>query len=131
MEVQANSSTSPSSSPQRSPWHSPVPYLFGGLAAMLVLIVFALLILACSYFKFSNEMDHLEDVERDLESNNGNLCSKTELYNIPPVFEEKYVVIMAGQANPTFLATPVSSITTSCCSSSCGSYSRGDDESSD
>nr|GEU46061.1 protein glutamine dumper 2-like [Tanacetum cinerariifolium] len=126
MEVQANSS----SSPQRSPWHSPVPYLFGGLAAMLVLIVFALLILACSYFKF-NELDSLEDVERDLESNNGNLSSKMELFKIPPVFEEKYVVIMAGQANPTFLATPVSSLTTSCCSSSCGSYSRGNDESSD
>ncbi|PWA61485.1 hypothetical protein CTI12_AA369460 [Artemisia annua] len=131
MEVQANSSTSPSSSSQLSPWHSPVPYLFGGLAAMLVLILFALLILACSYFKFSIEMDSLEDVERDLESNNGNLSSKMELYKIPPVFEEKYVVIMAGQAKPTFLATPVSSRTTSCCSSSCGSNSMGNDKSSD
>lgn len=33
-----------------SAWHSPVPYLFGGLAAMLGLIAFALLILACSSF---------------------------------------------------------------------------------
>lgn len=30
----------------RSTWHSPVPYLFGGLAAVLGLIAFALLILA-------------------------------------------------------------------------------------
>ncbi|KAL4197360.1 hypothetical protein AMTRI_Chr04g187940 [Amborella trichopoda] len=36
-----------------SPWHSPVPYLFGGLAAMLGLIAFALLILACSFWKLS------------------------------------------------------------------------------
>ncbi|RLN04365.1 protein GLUTAMINE DUMPER 3-like [Panicum miliaceum] len=36
-----------------SAWHSPVPYLFGGLAAMLGLIAFALLILACSYWKLS------------------------------------------------------------------------------
>ncbi|EMS45822.1 hypothetical protein TRIUR3_28536 [Triticum urartu] len=36
-----------------SPWQSPVPYLFGGLAAMLGLIAFALLILACSYWKLS------------------------------------------------------------------------------
>ncbi|KAL0428245.1 UNVERIFIED_CONTAM: hypothetical protein Slati_2999300 [Sesamum latifolium] len=27
----------------------------------------------------------------------------------PPVLEEKYLVIMAGQQNPTFLATPASS----------------------
>ncbi|KAL6567841.1 hypothetical protein OROGR_001509 [Orobanche gracilis] len=43
----------PQVSVQRSQWHSPVPYLFGGLAAMLGLIAFALLILACSYWKLS------------------------------------------------------------------------------
>uniref|UniRef100_A0A6V7QRM9 Uncharacterized protein n=1 Tax=Ananas comosus var. bracteatus TaxID=296719 RepID=A0A6V7QRM9_ANACO len=40
----------PLSVPQ-SVWHSPVSFLFGGLAAMLGLIAFALLILACSYWK--------------------------------------------------------------------------------
>uniref|UniRef100_J3MGF3 Uncharacterized protein n=1 Tax=Oryza brachyantha TaxID=4533 RepID=J3MGF3_ORYBR len=40
-----------------SPWQSPVPYLFGGLAAMLGLIAFALLILACSYWKLSGYLD--------------------------------------------------------------------------
>lgn len=38
----------------RSPWQSPVPYLFGGLAAMLGLITLALLILACSYWKLNS-----------------------------------------------------------------------------
>nr|GFA24245.1 protein glutamine dumper 2-like [Tanacetum cinerariifolium] len=51
---------------QRSPWHSPVPYLFGGLAAMLGLIAFALLILACSYWKISPAR------ERDLEAGEDN-----------------------------------------------------------
>ncbi|XP_010497820.1 PREDICTED: protein GLUTAMINE DUMPER 2, partial [Camelina sativa] len=44
-----------------SPWHSPVPYLFGGLAAMLALISLALLILACSYWRLSGS------AQRDLE----------------------------------------------------------------
>ncbi|EAZ21955.1 hypothetical protein OsJ_05607 [Oryza sativa Japonica Group] len=37
----------------RSPWQSPVPYLFGGLAAMLGLIALSLLALACSYWKLA------------------------------------------------------------------------------
>ncbi|KAI3782161.1 hypothetical protein L2E82_12195 [Cichorium intybus] len=51
MSIQSTSSLAPSSvmSTQQSPWHSPVPYLFGDLAAMLGLIGFALLLLACSY----------------------------------------------------------------------------------
>ncbi|EMS55522.1 hypothetical protein TRIUR3_12089 [Triticum urartu] len=43
-----------------SPWQSPVPYLFGGLAAMLGLIALALLILACSYWKLSGLDNHDE-----------------------------------------------------------------------
>ncbi|CAN0912375.1 Protein GLUTAMINE DUMPER 2 [Linum grandiflorum] len=87
---------------ERSPWHSPVPYLFGGLAAMLGLIAFALLILACSYWKLSG---YLDGAERDLESGEGGDGGdgKKEEY------EEKVLVIMAGQLNPTFLATPASS----------------------
>ncbi|KAH7853377.1 hypothetical protein Vadar_001720 [Vaccinium darrowii] len=96
---------------QRSPWHSPVPYLFGGLAAMLGLIAFALLILACSYWKLSGHLSDDDDnnnnsSERDIELGRADTNEKTKL---PPVFEEKILVIMAGQVNPTFLATPVSS----------------------
>ncbi|KAJ1382513.1 protein GLUTAMINE DUMPER 2-like [Sesbania bispinosa] len=57
--------TSLTSADQRSSWHSPVPYLFGGLAAMLGLIAFALLILACSYWKLAGQ---LQNEDRDLES---------------------------------------------------------------
>ncbi|KAL1060532.1 hypothetical protein V6Z11_1Z090900 [Gossypium hirsutum] len=60
---------SPSTIPH-SPWHSPVPYLFGGLAAMLGLIAFALLILACSYWKLSGYLENGErgEGDRDLEA---------------------------------------------------------------
>ncbi|KAL8488792.1 hypothetical protein ACS0TY_024451 [Phlomoides rotata] len=96
----------PPSTVPRSPWHSPVPYLFGGLAAMLGLIAFALLILACSYWKLSGYLEN--DAERDLEAgdaDSGDGGAKVA----PPVMEEKFLVIMAGQQKPTFLATPMTS----------------------
>ncbi|KAF9662015.1 hypothetical protein SADUNF_Sadunf18G0009200 [Salix dunnii] len=103
--------TSPSTSPPalvqpRSPWNSPVPYLFGGLAAMLGLIAFALLILACSYWRISGRLDSENegDDQRDLESGN-----EKEGKPENKVFEEKFLVIMAGNEKPTFLATPVCS----------------------
>ncbi|KAH0647144.1 hypothetical protein KY290_033148 [Solanum tuberosum] len=101
---------SPPAMVQRSPWHSPVPYLFGGLAAMLGLIAFALLILACSYWKLSGhlrengEIDH--DSEVDPESGDGEKPA-IGIVKAMPVFEEKIVVIMAGDLRPSFLATPV------------------------
>ncbi|KAL8222997.1 hypothetical protein R6Q57_020396 [Mikania cordata] len=110
MAIQVNSSSSPSSPPatiHRSSWHSPVPYLFGCLAAMLTLIAFALLILAYSYWKLSNEMQSSDEVGRDLEPGNLEHDPKPDHYNARPVFEQKYLVIMAGDVKPTFLATPI------------------------
>ncbi|CAK9329803.1 unnamed protein product [Citrullus colocynthis] len=91
---------------QHSPWHSPVPYLFGGLAAMLGLIAFALLILACSYWKLSGYLDGSDAANRDpdLEAGDGDTQKQPS-----PVFEEKILVIMAGEIKPTYLATPMSS----------------------
>ncbi|CAN4084294.1 unnamed protein product [Withania somnifera] len=92
----------------RSPWHSPVPYLFGGLAAMLGLIAFALLILACSYWKLSGHLE--ENQEGDLEegnNNNNNSNGDDDGKMVEPkILEEKYLVIMAGQLKPTYIATP-------------------------
>lgn len=78
---------------------------------MLGLIAFALLILACSYWKLSSSLESGEGTgERDLEAGgddaDGELKPK-------PVLEEKFLVIMAGQAKPTYLATPMSSRTSS------------------
>ncbi|XP_024967825.1 protein GLUTAMINE DUMPER 2-like [Cynara cardunculus var. scolymus] len=131
MTFQATSSMAPSSpvAIQRSPWHSPVPYLFGGLAAMLALIAFALLILACSYWKLTaQERRDLEAGNGDGEAGEGD--SKPDNQKEPPVFEEKYLVIMAGQAKPTFLATPISSRASSFGSCSCRSNSTASTETS-
>ncbi|KAI3513936.1 hypothetical protein L1887_12176 [Cichorium endivia] len=127
MTTQATSSIAPSSQVpfQRSAWHSPVPYLFGGLAAMLGLIAFALLILACSYWKLSGDMENGSGSEEDLEAGD----SKPDNHDKEPLhLEAKYLVIMAGQAKPTFLATPVSSRASSfgSCSSTDNSVSSDD-----
>ncbi|XP_047973135.1 protein GLUTAMINE DUMPER 2-like [Salvia hispanica] len=90
---------SPPAAIQRSPWHSPVPYLFGGMAAMLGLIAFALLILACSYWKLSAVE------EGDVESGAGEKGEGASAEKALPVFEEKFLVIMAGEVKPTYLAT--------------------------
>ncbi|KAL0407881.1 UNVERIFIED_CONTAM: protein GLUTAMINE DUMPER 1 [Sesamum radiatum] len=97
----------PATTTQRSPWHSPVPYLFGGLAAILGLIAFALLILACSYWKLSDQVNGREDGgDRDVEG--GEKGESSSDAKAPPAFEEKVLVIMAGEVKPTFLATPIS-----------------------
>ncbi|KAK1420906.1 hypothetical protein QVD17_22870 [Tagetes erecta] len=104
-----------------SPWHTPVPYFFGGLAVLLGLIAFALLMLACSYENLSGDIENDVVEDRDLEAGE----SKPDKdHDQILVFEEKYVVIMAGKETPTFLATPVSGgagIVLGRCTCSCGS----------
>ncbi|OIT34269.1 PREDICTED: protein GLUTAMINE DUMPER 2-like [Nicotiana attenuata] len=95
-ELTVKTTFSPPAGFQRSPWHSPAPYLFAGVAAMLGLIAFALVILACSYRKRSGD---------DPEAGAG--AGEDDNLKVMPVFEEKIVVIMAGDLNPTFLATPI------------------------
>uniref|UniRef100_A0A6N2N8G7 Uncharacterized protein n=1 Tax=Salix viminalis TaxID=40686 RepID=A0A6N2N8G7_SALVM len=106
----ATSPSPPAMAQPRSAWHSPVPYLFGGLAAMLGLIAFALLILACSYWRLSDLLNSENEGndQRDLESGNENEGSSSGKEE-KRVYEEKFLVIMAGNEKPTFLATPVCS----------------------
>lgn len=101
------SSLAPSSTASmmnHSSWHSPIPYLFGGLAAMLGLIAFALLILACSYWRLTGQLLDEENNNRSMENEKEGENSNKESVK---VYEEKVLVIMAGDQNPTFLATPV------------------------
>ncbi|KAM3214599.1 hypothetical protein ACQJBY_066860 [Aegilops geniculata] len=91
-----------------SPWQSPVPYLFGGLAAMLGLIAFALLILACSYWKLSGYLDDDREGQAvgDADGEKGSVSGASK----PAMdFLEHVAVIMAGDERPTFLAKPATS----------------------
>ncbi|XP_003574564.1 protein GLUTAMINE DUMPER 2 [Brachypodium distachyon] len=92
-----------------SAWHSPVPYLFGGLAAMLGLIAFALLILACSYWKLSGYLEGGAAGRGDGAGSAADGMKPAASDLPPPIWEEKILVIMAGDVKPTYLATPMSS----------------------
>lgn len=91
---------------------------------MLGLIAFALMILACSYWRLSGQLDQdregQRDVERGAEEKEGGSGKSVKVY------EEKILVIMAGDENPTFLATPVCAKISS---SSSFSEGKGKDES--
>ncbi|TXG49584.1 hypothetical protein EZV62_025459 [Acer yangbiense] len=88
------------------PQNNPVPYLFGGLAALLGLIAISLLLLVCSYWKINwlggGEQNGGED--RDLEA--GGEGDDTTAQSA--VGAEMIPVIMAGAFEPTYLATPMS-----------------------
>ncbi|XP_047159315.1 protein GLUTAMINE DUMPER 4-like [Vigna umbellata] len=101
--TRTTSTSTSTSSPLASPWHSPVPYLFGGLAIIMALISMALFILACSYWRLTRSTQ-----QRDLENMNTNKEGDDDPQEKeqPLVYEEKILVIMAGDHKPTFLATP-------------------------
>ncbi|KAM7516653.1 hypothetical protein LguiA_006236 [Lonicera macranthoides] len=82
--------------PRLCGWNSPMPFLFGALVIMLVLIALALTILACSYKKSP--------------SSNRSPNSEGKSARPMPEMEPKIVVIMAGDNNPSYLAKPASTI---------------------
>ncbi|KAE8703878.1 Protein GLUTAMINE DUMPER 2 [Hibiscus syriacus] len=80
-------------------WNSPIPYLFGGIAAMLGLIAIALVILACSCKESSTHDPHGDEAEEK--------PAKQEVAAMQLEMEPKIVVIMAGDGNPTYIANPI------------------------
>ncbi|URE42638.1 glutamine dumper [Musa troglodytarum] len=64
---------------------------------MLGLVAFALLILACSYWKLSDYLG-TGGADADGEESSGDAAN-----------DKSVVVVMAGDCKPTFLATPVAS----------------------
>ncbi|CAL9754886.1 unnamed protein product [Musa acuminata subsp. burmannicoides] len=77
-------------------WHTPIPYLFGGLAAAMILIAAALIILAISHWRSS----------RDQNSRSPSLPEKPVIVHLD--MEPKFVVVMAGDSKPSFIAKPFS-----------------------
>ncbi|KAI0492462.1 hypothetical protein KFK09_026735 [Dendrobium nobile] len=95
-----------------APWRSPVPYLFGGLASMLGLITFALLVLACSYWKLAGYLERVDSDEHMSETaGSGGLGKAVDEAQDKQAtaLEERFVVIMAGDEKKIFLANPIRS----------------------
>ncbi|CAL5039500.1 unnamed protein product [Urochloa decumbens] len=81
-----------------SPWRTPTPYLFLGFGVMMGLIILALLVLACTRRRSSRLLEAAAAGEEKAASVRGVLL---------PLDREapKVVVIMAGDALPSFLAS--------------------------
>ncbi|URD90286.1 hypothetical protein MUK42_27024 [Musa troglodytarum] len=78
-------------------WRTPIPYLFGGLGAMGILIAISLVILLCSTCKSSSgENSELSTLHEKATA-------------VPPDMEPRILVVMAGDDMPTFVARPASS----------------------
>ncbi|KQJ95792.1 protein GLUTAMINE DUMPER 1 [Brachypodium distachyon] len=95
-----------------SAWQSPVPYLFGGLAAMMGLIALALLILACSYLKLNSYLgtgraSSSSAATGGVEGGDGAKSPAAAAPASPAAFADLVAVVMAGEKMPTFLAAPV------------------------
>ncbi|GMI89254.1 glutamine dumper 2 [Hibiscus trionum] len=114
-----------------STWHSPMPFLFEGLAVMLGLVGLVLLIFVCSYCRhFRRVANADEDTEKDVESgskkkmedsvlvimarhfrrvaNAGEDTEKDVESGSKKKMKDSVLVIMADEEIPTFLATPAS-----------------------
>ncbi|KAL1322933.1 hypothetical protein HN51_067942 [Arachis hypogaea] len=104
--LRSESSSSSTSSPLTNGikvWKSPIPYLFGGLALMLLLISIALVILVCSYRKHSSNSQSSSEEE---EEENNNMKQQSTMMS-KNMSEPELLVIMAGQNKPTYLAKPI------------------------
>lgn len=78
---------------------------------MLLVVAFALTLLACSYWNLSDLLNNRQnradiDLEREVESTGKSI-------KIHQPLDVKVVVIMAGDDKPTYLATPTSNTTSS------------------
>ncbi|XWS60064.1 hypothetical protein CRYUN_Cryun07bG0002000 [Craigia yunnanensis] len=73
---------------------------------MIDVIAFALLILACSYWRLSGHLDNNSegaDAERNVENGEKEVAGDSNMQ--VKVYEEKILVIMTGEEKPMFLAT--------------------------
>ncbi|WCJ29927.1 glutamine dumper 5 [Euphorbia peplus] len=79
--------------------HSRLPYVYAGLglAAMFGVVATVLILLACSHWQSSRRQSDLEG-----EEEGGTKFGENEEH---VVLEETTLVIMAGETQPTFLAT--------------------------
>ncbi|KAG7559338.1 hypothetical protein ISN45_Aa05g009350 [Arabidopsis thaliana x Arabidopsis arenosa] len=82
-------------------WKSPVPYLFGGLFLLVLLIALALLSLVCTHQKSPSSSNNNNPIDEEDD------VGDKEAKPITSKYLPKIVVILAGDNKPTCLAVPV------------------------
>jgi len=112
-----SSNISAGSNCTQSARNTPVPYLLGGVGTMLVLIGFAVIFLAWSYFKdcrtgYSEEENNNRSAghQQIVEHGDGGRSEMTKdiMGELSDDKDERVVVIMAGDDEPTFIAKQAS-----------------------
>ncbi|KAJ0245455.1 Protein GLUTAMINE DUMPER 6 [Hirschfeldia incana] len=84
-------------------WKSPIPYLFGGLFLLILLIALALLSLVCTNKKTPSSSSSNDTNPVGEEDDTGDNKAKSIMVEYLP----KIVVILAGEDKPSCLAVPV------------------------
>ncbi|TKY50103.1 GLUTAMINE DUMPER 2 [Spatholobus suberectus] len=97
---------------------SPIPYLFGGLSLLLIMISVALVILVCS------KRNHVSQSSAERQD-----MKQAIPHNIETDSEPKILVIMAGDDKPTYLGKPITSSTCCTCEESNTSSSSSSEQS--
>jgi len=81
-----------------SVWQTPAPYVLSGAGFIVALIAFGFAFLVCSYRRNSHSRQSEEINMRTVHGRESDICSDDK--------EEKLIVIMAGDAMPSYIATP-------------------------
>jgi hypothetical protein len=92
--------TVPSDTRTLSVWKTPAPYVLCGAAFIIASTAFLLIFLICSAMKSSHSRQSEETNMKSVQGRESNICSDEK--------DEKLVVIMAGDAMPSYIATPSS-----------------------
>jgi hypothetical protein len=108
--------TAPYAATSSSVWETPLPYVLGGAVFIMALIVFALNDLVCSFGKDSGDAGPSEVnntrsgqvSESTVESGGINTMMKNSTADYSGPQEEKIIVIMPGDEQPSFIAMPTS-----------------------
>ncbi|KAL4577340.1 hypothetical protein LXL04_013448 [Taraxacum kok-saghyz] len=84
---------------------SPLIYLFGGIGAMLALIMVALIMLACSQWRSQSTATGGDDIEGGTE-NPLKASKHVGIAGEKSNFSPEVFVVMAGDELPSYLAAP-------------------------
>ncbi|GLJ43188.1 hypothetical protein SUGI_0896510 [Cryptomeria japonica] len=85
---------------------SPVSFVFGGIGAMFALIIFAFIVLACSYWRKMSPVD-VGLNNNGMHNSESHDCSR-KIENVWCDIEKGDVmVVMAGHEKPTYMGQPM------------------------
>jgi hypothetical protein len=105
-ENMANNSTISVNALHNTLWHSPAPYLLGGVCVIVLLLALAFILLIWSNLRTASNEDSSNEGAHMINIEDGEKNAETRLFGCDKKTVESVIVIMAGDERPSFLATP-------------------------